>query len=214
MTDFGDKKILLVRHGRTEWNDEHRFQGQTDVPLNEAGLVQARKTASRLAKWPMDAVYVSPLVRARETAAAIAAPHRKDPIVLDELAEVGFGVWEGLYFNTLGQEMKEWLRDPFFLMPEGAETWESLRLRAHRVKDILFSSAYERVVAVTHGAIMRGLFVALLGLDPHTAWNIRVSNCSLCGIELRKGQASLAFSNDDLHLKEGCDPPKIPLPVW
>jgi alpha-ribazole phosphatase/probable phosphoglycerate mutase len=213
---FCNKNILLVRHGRTDWNDSHRFQGRTDVPLNATGLAQAKKVAARLAAWPFDAVYTSPMARARETAAAIAASREKAPVVMDELTEVNFGSWEGLFFEHIreqnGDRLQEWLGDPFFNMPEGAETWDSIRLRAERARETVFRSSNKRVVMVSHGGTIRALLSVLLGFDPHTIWNIKMSNCALSGIEVRKTQSSLVFSNDALHLDESLE--GIPLSVW
>ena len=211
---FRNRNILLVRHGRTDWNDAHRFQGRTDVPLNATGLAQAEKVAARLAPWPVDVVYTSPMTRARETAAAIAVPHGKTPVVLDNLTEVNFGAWEGLFFEAIREQNKErlqeWLQNPFFRMPEGAETWDAIRARAEDVKETLLRSPHERVIMVSHGGILRALLVVFLGLDPRTVWNVRTSNCGLSGIEIRRDQSSLAFSNDTLHLENL----GMPLPVW
>jgi broad specificity phosphatase PhoE len=213
---FCDREILLVRHGRTEWNETHRFQGRTDIPLNDTGFLQAEKTARRLAAWPMDVLYTSPMTRARQTADAIAAPHRKTPVVLDGLVETDFGVWESRYYEKVGKEeselMRAWLDDPFFHVPERAETWEAIRARVEGAMEIVFRSDYRRVAIVSHGGVMRALFAILLKLDPHTVWNLRTSNCGLSGIEVRKRQTSLVFSNDELHLKEGLE--GLPLPVW
>ncbi|MDR1376291.1 MAG: histidine phosphatase family protein [Synergistaceae bacterium] len=214
--DFRNRNILLVRHGRTDWNDAHRFQGRTDIPLNATGRAQAEKVAARLAAWSVDVIYTSPMTRARETAAAIAERHGKSPVVLDDLAELNFGSWEGRFFEEIeeqnGDRLREWLRDPFFCMPEKAETWDSILARAERVKETVLRSPYERVVMVSHGGIIRALFVTLLGFDPRTVWSIKTSNCALSGIEVRKHESSLAFSNDAHHLDKTLE--GIPLPVW
>jgi broad specificity phosphatase PhoE len=222
--NFGDafhdrnivRNIVLMRHGRTDWNDAHRFQGRTDIPLNDKGLAQAEKTADRLAKWPVDAVYTSPMIRACQTAQPIANRHGRKPIVLNDLVEVDFGPWENQSFENIRCQypdlMRKWMKDPFFRAPEGAETWESIRIRAERAIEVVLREEGKRVVVVSHGGIMRALFSVLLGLDPHVVWNIKASNCALNGIEVRKDQTLLAFSNDELHLKEELT--DITLPVW
>jgi broad specificity phosphatase PhoE len=214
--NFLNRNILLVRHGRTDWNDAHRFQGRTDVPLNATGLAQAEKVAARLAACPIDVIYTSPMQRARETAVAIAAPHKKSPVVLDDLTEVNFGSWEGLLIEDIRERdeghLQRWLRNPFFCMPEKAETWDSIRARAERVKETVLRSPHERVVLVSHGGTTRALLAVLLGFDPNTVWSIKMSNCALSGIEVRKDQSFLAFSNDVLHLDKTLE--GVPLPVW
>ena len=213
---FVTRKILLVRHGLTDWNDLHRFQGRTDIPLNEAGLIQAEKAARRIEGWPVDVVYTSPLARARQTAGAIAERQRKNPVIMDDLIEVDFGSWEGLYFKKHLEEKDDsllrWIADPFFYAPPGAEDWDSIRQRAGRAANSVLDSGCEHVVIVAHGGIIRALLVVFLGLDPHTAWKIKSSNCSLTGIEVKEHETSLAFANDGLHLKETHTDEY--LPVW
>ncbi|MDR1732742.1 MAG: histidine phosphatase family protein [Synergistaceae bacterium] len=213
---FRKRKILLARHGQTEWNEIRRFQGRTDIPLNEEGRIQARKLAERLASWPVDVVYTSPLERALRTAEAVAARHGKTPVVLDGFTEMNFGSWEGESILTLKrqnpQPLKEWFADPFFRLPEGAETWEELRLRVEGALQTILSSPEEHAVIVSHGGIIRALFVVLLKMDPHSVWNISASNCAISGIEIREFQNQLIFSNDDLHLRDV--PEGVALPVW
>ena len=204
-----------MRHGITEWNDIHRFQGRTDTSLNEAGLLQAEETAQRIEGCPIDALYTSPLTRASQTAEIIAAPHKKHPIVLDDLIEVDFGSWEGAYFKKLLEKkddsLLQWIADPFFSMPPGAEDWISIKRRAERVASTVMKSTHKHVVIVSHGGIIRALLVAFLGLDPHTVWTIKVSNCSLTGIEVREHETLLAFSNDTLHLQGPLSGDRLPL---
>jgi alpha-ribazole phosphatase/probable phosphoglycerate mutase len=97
-------------------------------------------------------------------------------------------------------------------MPEGAETWESIRARAQRAMEVVFREEGKRILVVSHGGIMMALFSVLLSLDPHTVWNLKTANCALNGIEVREDQTLLAFSNDVLHLKE--DLAGVALPVW
>jgi len=212
---FLTRKILLVRHGLTDWNYTHRFQGRTDVPLNEAGLLQAEKTARRIESWPVDAVYSSPLTRARQTADIVTARLNKPTTIIDDLIEVCFGSWEGLYFKEKMEKKDEtlmkWLADPFFNAPPGAEEWDSIKLRAERAVNSVLDSEHKHIVIVSHGGIIRALLVMFLGLDPHTVWKIRSSNCSLTGIEIKEYETSLAFANDDLHLKDTREGNCLPL---
>ena len=90
-------KILLVRHGETDWNLAGRFQGRSDVPLNQKGVEQANALASALRKESLAAIYSSPLVRAKETARLIKVFHPSSPLFEDEgLVEMDLGEFEGI----------------------------------------------------------------------------------------------------------------------
>ena len=89
-------EILLARHGETDWNSGRRVQGHTDIPLNAAGVEQARALAEQLAGEPLTAVFSSDLSRALDTARAVAAVHGLEVTVDPRLREKNFGTWEGL----------------------------------------------------------------------------------------------------------------------
>src|SRR3712207_4650919 len=94
-------RLILWRHGRTEWNAENRFQGHTDIPLDSHGLAQAERTAGMLAAYAPSALYSSDLSRAYYTAAALAALTGLEIRTDKRLREINVGSWEGL----LGREI-------------------------------------------------------------------------------------------------------------
>lgn len=108
--------LLLMRHGQTEWNQAMRTQGRTDIPLDETGRMQAMLAAERLKGARLDAVYTSPLLRARQTAEAIAIPHGLSVIPHPLLVERDFGIWEGEEFSALANKYPDgirlWREDP------------------------------------------------------------------------------------------------------
>ena len=211
---FRRRRIVLIRHGETDWNRQYRFQGRTDVPLNDEGTAQAERLAERLASWPVEVVYSSPLQRALATARSVGGPHGLTPVALEDLVEVNFGGWEGSSIRGLGRDgaFQTWMRDPFFNMPPGAETWDAIRARVSKAVGTILDGPQERIAVVSHGGIVRALFAVLLGLDPHTVWRLRVHNCSVSGVEVREHETALVFSNDDLHLRG--DTEGRPLPLW
>src|SRR5205809_1423352 len=118
-------RIFLVRHAATDWNRERRYQGWSDTPLSVEGRVQADAVARALAEPPLAAVYSSPLERARETAAAIAKPHRLTVQEKAAFKEMGYGRWEGL---TLAEARgvdpglyEVWMDTPHLATPPGGE---------------------------------------------------------------------------------------------
>ena len=208
--------VVLIRHGQTDWNQRYCFQGRTDIPLNDEGVLQAKRLSERLASWAVDVVYSSPLRRALNTAQIVAEPHGLSPVVLEDLMELHFGTWEGRSISGMeGEEegsFRTWMRDPFFNMPPGAEDWESIRSRVTKAIEIILNGPEERIAVVSHGGIVRALFAVLLGLDPHSVWRFRVFNCSMSGVEIGSDGSALLFANDDLHLRG--DTGGCPLPLW
>jgi broad specificity phosphatase PhoE len=163
--------ILMVRHGETDWNVERRVQGQTDRPLNETGLAQARALAEALADEPLDAVYASDLARAYETARIVAEPRGLKVVPVPELREKHFGTWEGLTDEEVLERYPDAIGDGW----GDAETSEELvdRVRAALAR---IASEHEdgRVLVVTHGGPLR---VALRWCEEE--WNGSIANCQL-----------------------------------
>ena len=205
------KKILLIRHGKTDWNVEVRFQGLTDIPLNDYGYQQASKTAARLKSWQGAAIYSSPLKRAMQTAEAISGGAPVIP--LNGLTEISFGDWEGSLVSDIRMKDKEaleaWHQDGFFAIPQNAETWESIYSRVSKAVNVCLESEKERIMIIAHGGILRAIMINLLQLDPHSAWRLAVYNCSISAIDICRGVNNLVFLNDTLHLnmESGCDVP-------
>ncbi|MCL1941720.1 MAG: histidine phosphatase family protein [Synergistaceae bacterium] len=199
------KKLLLIRHGKTEWNSEARFQGSTDIPLNDQGYQQALKTAERIKSWRGVPVFSSPLKRAMQTAEVLSAGEPVTP--LDGLTEINFGDWEGERVADIGKKdahaLAEWHRDGFFAIPGNAETWEQIYERVSRSVDACLEREEERMIIVAHGGILRVIMIKLMNFDPHTAWRLAVYNCSISGVDICRGVNNLVFLNDTLHLSAG-----------
>ena len=205
------KKMLLVRHGKTDWNVEVRFQGSTDIPLNDIGYQQALKTAARLKSWQDAAIYSSPLKRAMQTAEAISGGAPVTP--LEGFTEINFGDWEGSRVSDIRAKDKEaleaWHRDGFFSIPENAETWDQINERVSQALSVCLPKDDERIIIVAHGGILRAIMINLLQLDPHTAWRLAVYNCSISAVDICRGINNLVFLNDTTHLntESGADVP-------
>jgi len=109
-------RLILVRHGETPWNEVHRFQGISDIELSPKGTSQAKSLAESLKREPLEAIYTSPLIRARQTAEQIARYH-DCPLVIDEgLKELNQGQLEGLTVEDLRRDyavfLKKWMKNP------------------------------------------------------------------------------------------------------
>jgi len=147
-------EILLARHGETDWNRERRIQGKTDRPLNDAGRAQAAELARALAAERIDAVYSSDLLRALDTARAVAAPRGLDVVTLRELRERDFGTWEGLTDTEILERFPEARTTPW----GDAETREQLAERVVAALSLIADRHPDgRVLAVTHGGPIRAV---------------------------------------------------------
>jgi probable phosphoglycerate mutase len=151
----------LARHGQTEWNVTGRRQGRLDSPLTTLGLEQARRNALLLTDEGIDAVYTSPLGRARRTASIIASELGLTVQVVDDLAEIDHGLWSGLGSAEIdarwpGQRAAR-ERDKYtFRFPEG-ESYADADVRAGRVLDAIARSGVRRPLLVSHEMIGRML---------------------------------------------------------
>jgi broad specificity phosphatase PhoE len=149
-------RLVLARHGQTDWNLEGRYQGHTDPPLNATGRAQAETLAEQLVEQPFKAIYSSNLRRAYETASTI-AEKLGQPVQIDErLSEVRLGQWEGMLFSDIiMQYPSEWeqrQRDPAHWCPPGGETAAELSVRTWAaVDEIARRHAPGPVLIISHG---------------------------------------------------------------
>lgn len=168
-------RIILARHGETDWNLERRWQGHSDRPLNETGRAQAEALAEQLAGEPIDAVYSSDLVRAHETARIVASRLGRDVVAVPALRERRFGGWEGLR----DVEVEE--RFPGAHGPPDGETREEMRRRVlESLEAIAASHAGQTVLVVTHGGPIR----AALRHHTHALSEEPAGNCSFFDLEV------------------------------
>lgn len=162
-------RVVLVRHGETDYNREGRWQGAgSDPPLNEQGRVQARQIARDLARVPFIGLYTSDLERARETARIIGEVLGLEPRVLEGLGEMSHGAWEGKTLPAIleawGDAYRTFEADPWNeRRPEGdsygdlaERVWPALDALANRHRG-------ERALVITHGGPIRLVLSELTG---------------------------------------------------
>ena len=199
-------RVLLSRHGQTEYNAGARFQGQTDTPLSDLGREQAHRLAERLTHEDIDAAYASDLSRARDTA-EIALGERPIPLLLDpRLREVAFGRWEGLTFAEIekkypGDVVARDRDRVHYAQPGGGESLVQLGARvAGFLAEVLARHEGQLVLLVAHGGTVNAAISTILDI-PLTSWGrLRTHNCNLSVIELRPGGPCLRHFNDACHL--------------
>ncbi|MBF2056909.1 MAG: histidine phosphatase family protein [Cyanobacterium sp. T60_A2020_053] len=190
-------RLLLVRHGETEWNRMSRFQGVKDIPLNENGKAQAQKARDFLQDVTIDFGVTSPLSRPKETAEIIleAHPHVNLTIKKD-LEEISHGLWEGKLEAEIEAEypglLQQWKDAPETVqMPEG-ENLEQVWQRAVKAwLEIVaenLSSANKTGIVVAHDAINKVIICYLLGLQASNFWNIKQGNGAVTVIDYPHGK--------------------------
>ena len=199
-------KIILVRHGQTEWNRIERYRGRADVPLNAAGLAQAEATGEHVAaRWAVAAVYSSPLSRAVQTGEAVAKHFDLAVQPHPDLVDIDYGAWQGFTPEEVRQRWPElsdtWYHRPHMVrFPEG-ETLDELRSRAMRTVSSLTDLHYsDTIVLVGHTVINRVILLGILGLGNERFWHLRQDNCAINVIEKDQEGFTLVVMNDTCHL--------------
>lgn len=199
-------RLYLVRHGETVWNESGKFQGHSDIALSAKGKEQAQKLAKALAQEKISAIYASDLMRARETAEIIAAPHGLPVNVVPALREIDFGAWEGLTYAEIKERFPEslmaWIRRPGSqLIPEG-ESFARLKARAYGATvELVRRHPGETILFVTHGGTIRAIICGALGLELDFAFAFQQDNTAVNIIDFYGERAVLALLNDTSHLR-------------
>lgn len=177
-------RIVLWRHGQTDYNVQMRVQGQVDIPLNQIGLQQAQKAAQQLRNIDIARIVCSPLERARQTALALGNLIDVEPHTDDRLLERAFGSFEGYTHQMMLEEYPQWYKQ-WRETGECAEAGiESVITMAERMAQAILEHADllgkdETLVVVSHGSALSRATVKLLGMDPEeSAWLRGLDNCS------------------------------------
>ena len=193
--------LLLARHGETDWNRYHRWQGHTGPPLNETGRRQATELAAQVND--IHVVYSSDTERAYETAAIVAERHRLQVETDPRLREVDFGLWEGLTRAEINERFSggfaRWLSGESST-PDGGEADEVMAERVlGALRDIAARHDGSRVLVVTSGGPIRAVEAHLRGIDQNTARRLveTVDNCSLLDVVIREGTLTRAATAPD-----------------
>ena len=200
-------RVIAIRHGETAWNVDGRIQGQLDIPLNETGRWQAHRLALAVAEEGIDAVYSSDLLRAWQTAQAVAHGTRRAIVADTGLRERGFGIFEGLTFDEIARRWPEqsqrWRRrDPEF-GAEGGEVLRDFYARSVATATRLASAHPGQTIAlVAHGGVMDCLYrtASRVALDAPRSWQL--VNASINRLLYTPEGFTLIGWNDTYHLED------------
>lgn len=204
--------LLLIRHGETAWNAEHRIQGHLDIPLSPSGFRQAQRLAERLAGEAIAAVYSSELARAWFTALPLAERLGVEVSAEPRLRERSFGIFEGLTLDEVAdrhpQEFAHWRgRDPDWLL-EGGESGRQLIDRVlAALHDIVARHRGSTVAVVSHGGVLDVVYRSARALPWHSPREHQMLNASINRLAASASPLELAILDwgDIAHLAEARD---------
>jgi len=200
-------RILAIRHGETAWNAAARIQGQLDIALNEVGRWQAERLARACADEHLDAVYSSDLLRARDTARALASGAGLELHADVGLRERGFGIFEGLTFAEIEQRFpdaaRRWRQRDASFGPEGGETLQAFFERAvGAVTALAARHRGQHIAVVAHGGVLDALYRAAsrIALDAPRSWQL--GNASINRLLASDAGLVLVGWDDTMHLED------------
>jgi len=201
-------RILLVRHGETDWNKLHRFQGKSDVPLNCTGRDQAYDLAVALRGESMKSIYSSPLSRALETARIIQAFHPMAPVFQAEgLAEMDLGEFEGMPAQQWTEQYpafrKAWLEAPLSVVMPGGESIQEVQKRAlETLEEITNQYQAETTLLICgHSFVNRTILCHILNLSLDRFREVPQDTSALNILYKQHKKWDVESVNDRLHLK-------------
>lgn len=189
-------RLLLVRHGETDWNRDGKFQGQIDISLNDNGRVQAGQAAEFLKDVHLDFAVSSSMLRPKETAEIILQHHPDVELKLyDGLWEISHGLWEGKFESEIEDSfpglLKQWKEFPTTVqMPEG-ENLQQVWQRALVTWNEIIRSVSGVGIVVAHDAINKAILCQLFALEPENFWNFKQGNGAVSVIDYPDGPDGL-----------------------
>jgi broad specificity phosphatase PhoE len=196
-------RLLLARHGQSEWNQVRRFQGVNDVGLSDTGRAQAEALGRAVRRgYRVAAAYVSPMRRALETAEIALAGTAIPRVPLPDLRELSLGEWEGRTVDEVralhGDPFHAWVRAPLDCPPPGGEALPEVSARVQRAIARIGEDHRngDDVLVVAHGGVISVYLCQLLGVSFNALWRLRIDNGSLSIAEPPR----LVSVNDTTHL--------------
>jgi 2,3-bisphosphoglycerate-dependent phosphoglycerate mutase len=201
-----DLRLIVIRHGETDWNVQQRFQGHVDPPLNGQGFSQARRLGERLGSELVDQLICSDLLRTRQTAAPLAEAWGLTPQPLNAWREQHFGELEGMEVTWVKQARPEiwatWLQqDGDYALPGGGE---SMRLFHKRVMgaldDLVQRFAGQTVAVVTHGGVLDMLWRTAHAEPLSGLRRCAIPNCGVNRLRQRDDRLHVEVWADEAHL--------------
>jgi len=187
-------KVSLVRHGQTDFNLNNLMQGWIDIELNENGINQAIELAEKLKHIKFDIIYCSDLKRALKTAQIIKERnyYNVEIIIDNRLREQNMGIWEGMNFNEVLNENKEFFikikQNPFLFNPPKGETFLELYSRIKAFIDDLENSDFENILIVGHQIVNSVIYFIINNLDWKLFWDYKQKNGEIWQLHIKSNR--------------------------
>lgn len=202
------RRVILVRHGETDWNKEKRIQGgSSDPPLNETGRQQAEGLARRLEQEPIEAIYSSPLKRSLDTATAIARRHQLEVVAEPSLREIEAGTLEGVLAGSLKKRLSQLLTadtgSDGLSKPSGGESLADVQRRAWGTIQRLSQKHPGGLVVVSHYFVVLSVICSVLGLPLSQLDRFRMENGSISIINVDSRESWLELYNETCYSETG-----------
>ena len=199
------KRIILVRHGESEYNAKRIVQGHIDTDLTPAGVVQARLAAEYLkGNFQIDKIYSSDLRRAYRTAVII-SDILELPVIKDQrIREMNFGQWEGRtyehIFQTDYETFQKWLQNPVACPLPSQEEISQFKNRLESFYQDILKEEANNILVVGHGGSIQGLLCIACGMGMENLWALKHSNTGISVIEVANPTVSIKMINSTSHL--------------
>ncbi len=199
--------FYLVRHAITDWNEQQRFQGNSNISLNERGLAQAENLRLRFAAEELSACFASDLLRARETAEGIIRDHELMLEAEPRLREINFGAWEGMTYAEIKDEYPDkvaaWEENwSETAPPEGERFGDFVSRIEDFYREFMQGLGQENVLLVAHGGSLQILLCMFLEIDPGKFWQFKMEPASVTSVQVYEAGAILNVLNDTSHLAQ------------
>lgn len=192
-------RLILIRHGETEYNRKKRYSGSTDIAINSVGIRQSKAVVDKLKREHIDVIYSSNKLRAKQSA-KIMFPGKRI-ILSSKLAEIDFGVFEGLtrdqMISLYPKVFASWIKHPYKARIPKAETLLQLCKRiSAEINKIVRNSNGKNIAIVFHGAAI-SVFINYI-LHKRDFWKFLPSSASLSIVEYDKNRKKLVMFNNNL----------------
>ena len=200
-------KIYITRHGKTDWNVEGRMQGSKNSNLTEEGKKEALNLRNSLESTKIDYIYTSPLSRAYDTALIIKGDKDIPLEICENLKEMNFGVWEGMYNDDVLKDYKDehykFWNEPHLYIPTDGETFDELIKRVKiTLDDIVDKNKGENILLVTHAIVIKAIYAIIKGYELKDFWNPPfIKNTCVTILECNEYKYDFILEADTSHVE-------------